>query len=80
MPTDASPPEGAAPRDGLLARLRAELRRHWIAYSVLAAFLAIGPILVHLIFPEVSPLLGLVGGLAFGVYAALAAVPDRFFE
>jgi len=79
MPTPA-PPSQDATRGGPLARLRAEMRRHWLAYSILAAFLAIGPILVHLIFPGVSPLLGLVGGLAFGVYAALAAIPDRFYE
>jgi len=24
--------------------------------------------------------LGLVGGLAFGIYAAVSAVPDRFYE
>ena len=61
-------------------RLRAEVRRHALAYGILLAFLVIGPVLVHLIFPDVSPLLGVVGGLAFGLYAALSAVPDRFFE
>lgn len=79
MPPSAPPPQDAV-RPGIFARLRAEVRRHWLAYAILAVFLAIGPILVHLIFPDVSPLLGLVGGLAFGLYAALAAVPDRFYE
>ena len=32
-----------------------------------------------MIFPEASPWLGLGGGLVFGVYAALCAVPDKFF-
>lgn len=60
--------------------MRAEVRRHWIAYAVIAAFLVIGPVLVYLIFPDVSPLLGVVGGIPFGIYAALCAVPDRFLE
>lgn len=64
----------------MLARLREEVRRHAIAYGVVAAFLLIGPLLVYLIFPNASPLLGLIGGLAFGIYAALSAVPDRFLE
>lgn len=82
-PTSEPEPAPAAvepARRALLARLRAEVRRHAIAYGVMAAFVVIGPLLVYLIFPEASPLLGLVGGLAFGVYAALAAVPDRFYE
>jgi hypothetical protein len=69
-----------APRRGWLTALRAELRRHAIAYAVVAAFMIIGPLLVYMIFPDASPLLGLVGGLAFGVYAAISAVPDRFYE
>lgn len=82
MPQDTPlpAPEPVTPRAGLLARLRAEVRRHAIAYAVVLAFLVIGPVLVHLIFPDASPLVGLVGGLVFGVYAALSAVPDRFFE
>lgn len=56
------------------------MRRHAIAYAVVAVFLVIGPLLVYLIFPNASPLLGLIGGLAFGIYAALSAVPDRFLE
>lgn len=74
----AEPPE-PEPK-GWLARLRAELRRHAIGYGVLLAFMLLGPLLVHLIFPEAPLLLGVVGGFAFGVYAAVSAVPDRFFE
>lgn len=78
---DESPPRPPRPTGRrLLAGLRAELLRHKIAYGVVAAFLVIGPVLVSLIFPEAPPLLGVVGGLAFGVYAALSAVPDRFYE
>jgi hypothetical protein len=75
------PASSAEPvRTGWLARLHAEVRRHAIAYAVVAVFLLLGPVLVYLIFPEASPLLGVIGGLAFGIYAALCAVPDRFLE
>jgi hypothetical protein len=57
-----------------------ELRDHAFAYGVVAAFLVAGPIAVAMIFPEASPWLGLVGGLVFGFYAALCAVPDKFFR
>ena len=73
--TELSPP----PRT-LLARLGRELRRHRFAYGVVAAFVIAGPFAVWMIFPEASPLLGIVGGLVFGVYAALCAVPDKFME
>jgi hypothetical protein len=75
-PRPASEPQ----RRGWLAALAREVRRHPIGYAILLAFVLLGPVLVHMIFPDVSPLLGLVGGLAFGIYAALSAVPDRFFE
>jgi hypothetical protein len=75
------PASSAEPaRAGWLARLHAEVRRHAIAYAVVAVFLLLGPVLVYLIFPDASPLLGVIGGLAFGIYAALCAVPDRFLE
>ena len=86
METPAPKPPAARPeapiplRPGRLARLRRELWRHRIGYGVLAAFVLMGPLLVYLIFPDASPLLGLLGGLAFGIYAAVSAVPDRFYE
>jgi hypothetical protein len=63
-----------------LAGIRRELRTHVVAYSVLALFAAAGPLVVRFIFPNVTPWVGVVGGLAFGIYAALCAVPDRFYE
>jgi len=47
MPQDTRlpAPEPVTPRAGLLARLRAEVRRHAIAYAVVLAFLVIGPVL-----------------------------------
>ena len=82
MPPEPVPParEAAPAPRGPVARLRAELRRHAIGYGVLLAFVLLGPLLVYLIFPDASPLLGVVGGLAFGIYAAISAVPDRFYE
>ncbi|HEX2483762.1 MAG TPA: hypothetical protein VHQ66_00580 [Myxococcota bacterium] len=65
---------------GFVARLGHELRTHVVAYSVLVLFAAAGPLVVSWIFPDVSPWVGLAGGLALGIYAALCAVPDRFYE
>ena len=58
--------------------LVAEVRSHPFGYGVLAVALLIGPFLIMMIFPEVSPLQAVVGGVAFGVYAALCAVPQKF--
>lgn len=65
---------------GWTARIAHELRTHVVAYSVLAVFVASGPLVVTWLFPGVTPWVGVVGGLAFGIYAALCAVPDRFYE
>lgn len=80
--TTDRPQHGLAPRSAFrrgLAAMGRELREHAFAYGVVAAFLVAGPVAVAMIFPEASPLLGLLGGLVFGVYAALCAVPDKFF-
>jgi hypothetical protein len=69
-----------APRRGWLAAIAHELRTHAVAYTVLALFAAAGPLVVSWIFPGVTPWIGVVGGLALGIYAALCAVPDRFYE
>jgi hypothetical protein len=55
-----------------------EVRSRPFGYSVLAAFLVGGPFISMLIFPEAPPAVAAVGGLAFGVYAALCAVPQKF--
>ena len=55
-----------------------EVRSRPFGYSVLAAFLVGGPLLSMLIFPEAPPAVAAAGGLAFGVYAALCAVPQKF--
>jgi len=48
------------------------------AYIVLAFFLVGGPILATMIFPQAPPAAAAVGGLAFGIYAALCSVPQKF--
>jgi len=58
--------------------LRHEVRTHPFGYGVLAVALVAGPILLRMIFPEVTVLQSIVGGLAFGVYLALCAVPQKF--
>lgn len=56
----------------------AEIRGRPFAYSVMAVGLVLGPVLIRMIFPEVSVLQTIVGGIAFGVYTALSAVPQKF--
>lgn len=62
----------------LKASLVKEVRTHPFGYSVLAAFVVGGPFIAVMIFPEAPPAVAAVGGLAFGVYAALCAVPQKF--
>ena len=70
-------PRTEAPRT-LLERIIHEVRTHPFGYSVLAIFLVAGPILAPFLFPEAPPAAAAVGGLAFGLYAALCAVPQKF--
>ncbi len=70
------------PARGRLGRIRqsvlGELRSRPFGYVVFACFALAGPFVVQFLFPEVSPLVGLVGGICFGAYAALCAVPQKF--
>lgn len=68
----------APPPPSRLERLRRELRDHPFGYTVLALFVVAGPLLAPLIFPQAPPAVAVVGGLAFGAYAALCAVPQKF--
>jgi hypothetical protein len=89
-PADApsAPPAAEAPVDltarrrarGWRAALRREIRRHLFAYVSIAAFMVLGPILTWMIFPEASLLLGIGGGIVFGLFFAFCAVPDKIFE
>jgi hypothetical protein len=68
----------AAPNSSLRQRIARELRTHPFGYIVLAVGLVFGPILAVMIFPEAPPGAAAVGGLAFGVWAALSTVPQKF--
>lgn len=59
-------------------RLVAEIRSRPFGYSVLAVGLVLGPVLLKMIFPDITTLQAVTGGLAFGVYATLSAVPQKF--
>jgi len=60
------------------ASLAHELRTHPFGYIVLGLFVVAGPILAPFVFPQAPPAVAIVGGLAFGAYAALCAVPQKF--
>ena len=55
-----------------------EVRTHAFGYSVLGVFVVASPFAVAFLFPQAPPAVALVGGLAFAVYAALCAVPQKF--
>jgi hypothetical protein len=55
-----------------------EVRTHPFGYVVLALFVLAGPLLAPMLFPQAPPAVAVVGGLAFGLYAALCAVPQKF--
>ena len=63
---------------GLRRAIVNEVKEHPFGYGVLAAFVFVGPVLAGMIFPEAPPAVLVVGGLVFGVYAALCAVPQKF--
>lgn len=63
---------------GVRERLVDEVRSHAFGYGVLAAFLVAGPLAASALFPEAPTGVGIIGGLAFGAYAAFCAVPQKF--
>lgn len=63
---------------GWKAALARELRAHPFGYVVLLLFVLAGPIGAALLFPQAPNGVAIVGGLAFGIYAALCAVPQKF--
>jgi hypothetical protein len=54
-----------------------ELRSHAYGYALLGLFTLAGPLVTLWFFPEAPSGLGVVGGLAFGIHAALCAVPNK---
>jgi hypothetical protein len=62
----------------ILSTVVGEVRAHAVGYSVWLAFVLAGPIAVQLIFPQASSGLVMIGGVAFGVFAGVSAVPEKF--
>ena len=75
-PDQAPAPE--APAIPIRTRISREIRERPLSYILLGAFLILGPITAHFLFPEAPPGAAIAGGLALGVYAALCAVPQKF--
>ncbi|MGI9591529.1 MAG: hypothetical protein ACR2P8_09180 [Myxococcota bacterium] len=73
-----SPPGNVTPLPRRRSRLWREVRRHPYAYILTVVFAAAGAVLAPLLFPAATPWMGLAGGLALGVYAALCTVPNKF--
>ncbi len=59
-------------------RILREVRTHPFGYTVLVIFVVSGPLLAPFVFPQAPPAAAVAGGLAFGIYAALCAVPQKF--
>ena len=76
--SDKASVEGTSKKGRWKAALVREVKSHPFGYGVLAVAVAAGPFLILMIFPEVSALQAVVGGIAFGVYLALCAVPQKF--
>lgn len=76
MTHEASSDDTASP--SLWSRLAREVRTHPFGYAVLAVGIFLGPVLAVMIFPDAPPAAAAAGGLAFGVYAALSSVPQKF--
>ncbi|MFK7896008.1 MAG: hypothetical protein AB8G23_09250 [Myxococcota bacterium] len=70
--------ELSAEKPSLIQRIVAEVKGRPFAYSVLGVSLVAGPIIATMIFPQAPPGAAATGGLLFGVYAALCAVPQKF--
>jgi hypothetical protein len=80
--TDVSPEitesKGGSSKRSWKEALVHEVRTHPFGYVVLGLFVVAGPILAPMLFPQAPPAAAAVGGLAFGLYAALCAVPQKF--
>ena len=60
--------------------LRRDVRQRRLTYATVLAFVALGPVLTWMIFPEASWALGLFGGAILGGFFAFCAIPDKLFE
>lgn len=71
-------PSNVTPLPKRRSRVWTEVRRHPYAYILTLVFALAGAVLAPLLFPEATPGMGVAGGLALGVYAALCTVPNKF--
>ncbi|MBW2414430.1 MAG: hypothetical protein JRG76_07950 [Deltaproteobacteria bacterium] len=62
----------------LVQKIVVEVRSRPMGYGVMAAFVVAGPVATSWLFPEAPAGVGIIGGVAFGAYAALCAVPGKF--
>jgi hypothetical protein len=67
-------------RPAVLAKIVDELRRHRVGYLVVGGFAAAGPFATAYLFPEASLGVSVFGGVLFGSYAGLCAVPEKFLD
>jgi len=70
--------DGQAKLKTFREKLVHEVRTHPFGYSVVAVGLVAGPVLAIMIFPDAPPAAAAVGGLCFGIYAAISSVPQKF--
>jgi hypothetical protein len=79
---DAAPdkidPKAGRPLRTRWAAVLHEVRTHPFGYTVMLLFVLAGPVAAPFLFPQAPPAVAIVGGLAFGIYAALCAVPQKF--
>ena len=71
-------PSNVTPLPKRRSRIWNEVRRHPYAYILTVVFAVGGAVLAPLLFEAATPGMGLAGGLALGIYAALCAVPNKF--
>ena len=71
-------PQAGESGSGFKSRLVSEIKSRPFGYTVLAVFVLAGPFAAPYLFPQAPPAVAVVGGLAFGLYAALCAVPQKF--
>jgi hypothetical protein len=63
-----------------LQRVGAELRSHRTAYLLMVAFAIAGMLFIPQLFPGVERAQGALGGLLFGAFGSMCAMPGQFYE
>ena len=71
-------PDNVTPLPKRRSRVWQEVRRHPYAYILTIVFAVAGAVVAPMLFPAATPAMGLVGGHALGIYAALCTVPNKF--